>query len=200
MKSNPFINTLLVLAIVLGAVALTSCNDEDDDAFAPKPRGYFKIELPEKQYQKYQGDCPFDFEFPIYSKLELDHSSIAEPCWINMEFPKFRATLHLSYRAVKNNLMNYLEDSRMLSSKHQVKASGINEQLIVRDSSKVYGLIFNVSGNAASALQFYLTDSTKNFVRGALYFNVAPNADSLAPVLDFLSKDVYHFIETFKWR
>jgi gliding motility-associated lipoprotein GldD len=179
---------------------LASCGSDDDDAIAPKPRTYFRLSFPEKKYVKYDSVCPFTFEMPAYSKMDNDHYPGAQPCWLNLNFPTFNGTLHLSYKPVNGNIKGYLEDTYTLASKHQIKASGIEEQLISRPLSKVYGLVYNIEGNAASSIQFFLTDSTKHFIRGALYFNAPPNTDSISPVVTFIRKDIYHLIETFEWK
>ena len=132
--------------------------------------------------------------------MENDKNYRAESCWLNLEFPSLNGTLHLTYHPLNGDINEYLEETNELASKHQIKASGIEEKLVFRDSSKVYGLIYEIGGNAASSIQFFLTDSTKHFIRGALYFNVAPNTDSIAPVVDFVRKDIYHMIETFEWK
>jgi gliding motility-associated lipoprotein GldD len=137
---------------------------------------------------------------PVYSKIGNDKNYGAEPCWLNLNFPNFNGTLHLSYKAVNDNLKGYLEDTYTLASKHQVKSSGIEEQFISRGSNKVYGLIYEIKGNVASSFQFFITDSTHHFLRGALYFNAVPNSDSIAPVLEFIKKDIYQMIATFEWK
>jgi gliding motility-associated lipoprotein GldD len=196
---NQVLSPLLCILILVSCAFCTSCGT-DDDEIAPKPRAYFRLSFPEKKYVTYDADCPFTFQMPTYSKMDIDRNAGAEPCWLNLNFPGMNGTLHLSYKVVNGNLQNYLEDSYVLASKHQIKASSIEEKLVARDSSKVYGLIYEIGGNAASSIQFFLTDSTKNFIRGALYFNVAPNSDSIAPVLEFVRKDIYHMIETFEWK
>ena len=182
-------------------LGLFSCTSEDDDeVYTPKPKAYFRIAFPEKKYVSYDSVCPFKFEVPAYSRMENDKTTNAEPCWLNLQFPQFNGTLHLSYKAVNGNINKYFEDTYTLASKHQIKASGIEEQLFKNDSLKVYGLMYEIEGNAASAIQFYLTDSSKHFLRGALYFNSVPNIDSIAPVLSFIKKDIFHLIETFEWK
>jgi gliding motility-associated lipoprotein GldD len=106
----------------------------------------------------------------------------------------------MGYRAVKNNLATYLDDSHYFANKHQVKATGLDEIAILRSNAKVYGLLFDISGNTASSLQFYMTDSTNHFLRGSLYFNSIPNIDSLQIVVDFLKKDILHLINTTSWK
>jgi gliding motility-associated lipoprotein GldD len=198
--------TRTVIIAILGTLLFcTSCGS--DPQGTPHPHGYFRIDLPEKKYTNYTGECPFSFDIPVYSEIGHDTNSFAEPCWINVEYRRFRATLHLSYKVVdpdkngkRNTLRDYLEQSRQLAVQHQVKANAMKESPVMNDSAKVYGLIYEFGGNTASSLQFYVTDSTKNFMRGALYFFAKPNSDSVAPVYEFLKEDVFHMIETFRWN
>lgn len=186
------------LCFIIGISAI-GC-DTDDEVFSPKPRGYFRINFPEKKYRMYDSICPYKFEIPVYAEMKQDKHNGADPCWLNLEFPKYRATVHLSYKVVTNNIANYLEDSHDFANKHQVKATGLDEIVILRDSAKVYGLLFDIAGNTASSVQFYLTDSTHHFLRGALYFNSVPNIDSLRIVVDFIKKDILHLINTTSWK
>lgn len=187
-----------ILFIALG-LAFTGC-DEEEEVFSPKPRGYFRINFPEKKYRIYDSICPYKFEIPVYAQMKQDNHNGAEPCWLNLEFPKYKATVHLSYKEVNNNIATYLEDSHNFANKHQVKATGLDEIAVIRDSAKVYGLVFDIEGNTASSVQFYLTDSTHHFLRGALYFNSIPNIDSLRIVVDFIKKDILHLINTTSWK
>jgi gliding motility-associated lipoprotein GldD len=195
-----FSGILGCVLILVSFVLLSACGSDDEDTIAPKPRAYFRLAFPEKKYIPYTAACPFSFEMPAYTHIENDKNYRAEPCWLNLEFPSLNGKLHLTYHEVNGDINNYLEQTYELASKHQIKASGIEEKLVSRDSSKVYGLIYEIGGNAASSIQFFLTDSTKHFIRGALYFNVAPNTDSISPVVDFVRKDIYHMIETFEWK
>lgn len=177
---------------------LSSCSSDD---FIPKPKGYFRIDLPPKQYRKYNNDCPFAFEF--HKEAEIKKGN--EPCWMNIEYPDQKATIHISYKKIENDsskkqIEQCIEDSRSLVYKHTVKASDIIEDRIRDDSSKVYGLLYSLEGNTASSMQFYLTDSAHHFIRGALYFNVATNADSLSPVIRYIQDDILHFVNTFEWK
>jgi len=189
-------NLLLLTCLFI----VSSCGDDDDEIIAPKPRGYYRLQFPEKIYVTYDSACPFTFQMPVYSKMENDKNYLAEPCWLNMQFHSFNGTLHLTYKPVKNNIEDYIKDSYTLSSKHHVKASGVKEQIVMRNSSKVYGLIYDIEGNTATSFQFFLTDSTKHFMHGALYFNAVPNTDSISPVIDFLKKDIYNMINTLEWK
>ncbi len=189
------------ILIFVSCTFIFSCNSDDDETIAPKPRAYFRLTFPEKKYVKYDSVCPFTCEIPVYSKMENDKNFGAEPCWLNLNYPLLNGTLHLSFEPLQNNdLQKYLSNTYTLVNKHQIKASGIEEQTISKPAKKVYGIVYNIGGNAASSVQFFLTDSTTNFIRGALYFNAVPNTDSISPVVDFIRKDIYHMIETFEWK
>jgi gliding motility-associated lipoprotein GldD len=171
------------------------------DSYTPKPRGYFRIDFPDHAYRNFDTAFPYQFEYPVYAGIFADSSKIAEPYWLNIRFSRFNATLHLSFKPVKGNLAGYLDDARAMVNKHIPKASAITQREFVDTVNHVYGLEYDIRGaNAASPYQFYLTDSTTRFVRGALYFDLVPNNDSLAPVIDFLKEDVQHMISTFRWK
>lgn len=166
----------------------------------PKPFGYFRITLPEKEYQNFTSECYYTFEHPIYSEVKADTDANTEPCWVNINFPTMNATIHCSYKDDANDLNGYMEDSRSLVYKHTIKADAIDETIVSDSARNVHGIIYDIKGNAASSVQFVLTDSSSQFLRGALYFNVPPNKDSLAPVLTFIREDISHMIETFTWK
>ncbi len=190
--SVEFIITFLGLMILFA-----SCGSD----YMPKPRGYFRIDLPEKKFQSFDTSFPYMFDYPVYSNIQADLLSPEESYWINLEFPQFKGKLHLSYKIVNNNLPQYLEDSRTMVFKHIPKASAINNRMIVNEEDNVYGLIYEIDGlGTASPYQFYITDSTNHFLRGALYFNIKPNNDSLAPVIDFIKEDIEQLINTFRWK
>jgi gliding motility-associated lipoprotein GldD len=190
---------LYFVLIITSSLLQLSC-EEDDKIYSPKPRGYFRINFPEKKYRLYDSICPYSFEIPVYAKMVQDQHKGAEPCWLNIEFTKFKATVHLSYKTINANLNRYLEDSRDFAIRHQIKATGLDETTVIRDSAKVYGLIYDIAGNTASSIQFYLTDSTKHFLRGALYFNSVPNVDSLKIIIDFIRQDIFRLVKTCKWK
>jgi gliding motility-associated lipoprotein GldD len=185
----------LVISIFTAFIVI-SCTED----FAPKPRGYFRIDFPERMYTPYQGSCPYSFMYPGYAVISDDDSRIAEPCWINIDFPEFRGRLHISYKRVDDNLVELMEDTRKLAFRHTVKADAIDERMFINEKDKVYGVMYELKGNTASAIQFFLTDSSSHFFRAALYFNVQPNKDSLAPVVDYFKEDILHLIETFAWK
>lgn len=190
------------LPLVSLCAILVSCGTDSDDINIPKPYAYFRIDFPDKKYQVFSDSCPFEFEYPDYALVLPDDDSKAEPCWKNIVYPGFNAEINFSYKRIdKNNpLEKYLDDSWILATKHQVKASGMPETVVRRDTARVHGLMFEIEGNAASNLQFYLTDSTRHFIRGALYFYARPNYDSLSPVIGFLKKDVEQMIYTLRWK
>jgi gliding motility-associated lipoprotein GldD len=170
------------------------------ETYTPKPKGYFRIEFPEKQYIKFQSDAPFSFEIPKYSKMVIDSAYDAEPWWYNLNFPAMKGTIHLSYKKVNNNITKYVEDARELVNKHTIKAEAIDPQVMEFKERNVIAVLFEIKGNAATPYQFFATDSTTHFLRGSLYFNVYPNKDSLAPVVDFVKKDIFRLIETLEWK
>ncbi len=188
-------------ALILILVSVVSCSSDDyDETFIPKPKGYFRVDFPKKEYRLYDSLCPYSFEIPTYANIKNDLHKGANPCWINVNFPKYNAQLHLSYKEVTNNLDTILSQCRDFAIKHQIKATGLEETVIIRDSAKVYGLVYDIGGNAASNLQFYVTDSTTHFMRGALYFNNVPNIDSVKIIVDYLRVDIMQMIKTFKWK
>jgi gliding motility-associated lipoprotein GldD len=185
---------LYFFALIL--ILTFSCQQD----YIPKPHGYFRIDFQEKTYHTFDSIAlPYTFDIPGYSKIVPDRDRLAEPYWINLKIPAHKAEVHISYKKVQNNLARLMEDSRTLAYKHSIKADAINERIFVNPQKKVYGTIYLIDGNAASPVQFYLTDSTQNFLRGALYIREVPNIDSLRPVIDFLTPDVIRLIETTKW-
>jgi len=179
---------------------VTSCNQNAE--YAPKPRGYFRLEFPKKEYQNFDSNANYTFEYPKYAKMYLDSADGNRPNWYNLTFPQFNARLHISYYKVnsKQEFNELVEDSRKLAFKHTVKATGIDEGLIEKKQNQVYGVFYTIDGNTASSAQFFLTDSNKNFLRAALYFNEKPQPDSIQPVVKFLRTDIDHMIKTLKWK
>lgn len=169
--------------------------------YTPKPRAFFRIDFQEKTYHKIDSAAlPYRFDIPDYSKIVPDRDRIVEPFWVNLTIPKHKAELHISYKKVTGNLRQLTEDSRTLAYKHSIKADAINERIFGNTEKKVFGTIYLIDGNAASPIQFYLTDSTSHFLRGALYIREVPNIDSIRPVIEFLTPDIIHLIETTEWK
>jgi gliding motility-associated lipoprotein GldD len=183
---------------LLSILYLFGCSGNTD--YTPKRTGYFRIALPERKYTSYNSQGPFTFEYPEYASVQADSGSGAHPYWLNILFPRFKCNVYISYLTIDTNLDAYVEECRKFVVEHEVKASAIDEQQVMNARYKIYGTIYDIEGNAASNMQFYLTDSTRNFVRGALYFYAVPNKDSLQPVLTFVKEDIRHLIETFRWK
>ena len=184
-------------------LTLVSCNS---DYTVGKKRGYFKIDFPEKKYREFdQTGYPYSFEYPVYSSIVRDttffESTPENPWWINIDFPQFAARVHMSYKEIgRNKFDSLVNDAFKLSYKqHTYKASAI-EDSAMETPNHVHGMYFTLSGNTATANQFFLTDSTKHFLRGALYFAATPNEDSIGIVNDFLKQDLLHLINTLKWK
>lgn len=187
---------LLIVTLLLLA---TSCRQGQ----SPRPRAYFRISLPEKEYRMLDSVYPYSFMLPVYSRLEPDTHDMAEPFWANIRFPDFKATIHLSYKPIRTSedLWQYFDDARVFAQRHIPKATAIREEVIMHDHRRVSGLYIRIMGReAASPVQFYVTDSVAHFLRGALYFEVTPNNDSLAPVISFIEEDIRYMLETMNWK
>jgi gliding motility-associated lipoprotein GldD len=194
---------LLKTLSLICLIVLFGCNS---DYTVGKKRGYFKIEFPEKSYQKFdQPGYPYSFEYPAYSNIIKDttffESKAENPWWINLDFPQFAARVHISYKEIgKNKFDSLVNDAFKMSYKqHTYKASAIEDSEIVTPTG-IHGMYFTLTGNTATANQFFLTDSTKHFLRGALYFAATPNEDSIGIVNDFLKKDLFHLINSLRWK
>jgi len=195
MHKGSILTYISVLAII-GLIILGGCKRK----YTPKPRAYSRIDLPEKNYKTLDSIFPYKFKYPSYTELKKDNSAHSEKYWINIEYPELNGKIHISYKTVNNNIDQLLEDTRKLAYKHTIKADAINERMFVKQEKKVYGILYEIEGNAASSVQFFLTDSVKHYLRGALYFNTEPNKDSLAPVLNFVKEDIIVLIESFEWK
>jgi gliding motility-associated lipoprotein GldD len=199
--------SLVKQAVTIGcffipALIFTACNSE----YTQKPRGYFKIELPPKTYQRFeQPGFPYSFEYPAYGQIVKDSLFFDEkaenPYWINIDFPQFNGRIHISYKEIgRNKFDSLVNDAYTLSYKqHTYRASAIQPEPFTTPAG-IEGVYFTLKGNAATSNQFFATDSTRHFLRGALYFSATPNEDSLAPVNKFLGEDLRHLINTLQWR
>jgi len=211
-----------IVPLILGCLLmlLMACNSN----YTSRKKGYFKIDLPEHQYQVFnKQEFPYSFEYPVYATVIQDStyfdSTPENNYWINLDFPAFNARLFMSYKIIGglapykikqadgsykdslgvNQFDLMVNDAFNLTNKNDVIASSIKDSLI-RNPNGISGVFFKVGGNAATASQFFLSDTTKNFIRGALYFDATPNADSLRPVQEFLRKDLEHLISTFEFK
>jgi gliding motility-associated lipoprotein GldD len=188
--------TLIAAALLAAALLSAGCRQPS----VPRPAGYFRIDLPEKSYVRYETPCSYSIEYPEYARINLKPGSAKDTCWMDIEFPTMRAAIHLTYFDIRNNLASLTELSRELAYKHTIRADAIDEKLWTDETAHVYGILYDLRGNTASSVQFYVTDSTKHYLRGSLYFMAQPNEDSLMPVIKFLREDIIHLIETLEWE
>jgi gliding motility-associated lipoprotein GldD len=185
------------------AVSLSSCHGD----YTPKPKAYPRIVFPEKKYDLYDpAECPFKFEIPVYASISPDtiyfgERLVSNLCWLNINFPAFNGTINLTYKDINPNqtLEKLIEDAHKLSFKHTQKADYINE-IKIENEHGAGGILYDVGGDAASNVQFFLTDSTHHFIRGALYFNNEPNTDSMGPIVNFVKADMNRMLKTFEWK
>lgn len=192
--------SVLVLSILfLLSGLLASCGEE---SFIPKPKGYNRIDLPEHAYQPLKEEHPYTFEYSKYAEIRPDQSKIAEPHWIDVFYPEQGCFVQITYKDIRNKKKNFdehIDDSHKLAIKHNVKAYAINES--VNTTAKGYNVTyFELEGEVPSQFQFYVTDSTANFLRGALYFKTATRNDSLAPIIRYVKKDMLHMINTLEFK
>lgn len=194
MKTRSLLGALIVCLLV-------ACNSD----YTIKRRGYFKIDFPAHQYQLFdQPGYPYTFEYPIYAKVIKDTTFFEgkpeNDYWINVDFPQFNGRIYISYKDIgKNDLNKLVNDAFQMTYKHTSKATEITDSAM-KTAKGISGVFFNVGGNAATAKQFFVTDSVKHFLRGALYFDATPNEDSLRVVYDFLQTDMKHLINTLQWK
>jgi gliding motility-associated lipoprotein GldD len=187
------------LAFLLLLIICVSCGSEP----TPKPRAFLRLDYPQPSYVKVSSGLPFTFERNELSdavkdiKVARDEKSIG----VNVTYPSLKGTIYLTYKKVDaQNLEPYLIDAQSITQKHTQKADAITEQPYIDNINKVYGMFYEVGGNAASQSQFYVTDSINHFVIGSLYFYAKPNYDSILPAAHYLKRDIQHLMETIKWN
>lgn len=189
-------NSIVIPCLMLAVACLAGCGQR----YVPRPRGYFRIDLPQPTYKPYAPPAsPYAFELSDQTQVR-PRTGADEQFWIDILYPHLNAAVHCSYKPVQSNLRALSADAQNFVYKHATIASAIPEQGFDNPEQHVYGLLYELQGNTASPCQFYLTDSTHHFFRGAVYFNNAPNQDSLAPVINYIRNDVRHLMETFRWQ
>lgn len=191
-------------SIFLPALLLfvSGCKKGEEQSYIPKPKGFNRIELPPHSYIPLAEKHPYSFQVSKYARVEPDTFKLAEKDWIFINYPQFKANIQLTYKPLHNNpalLRAFIDDSYKLASKHQIRASSIQEQRVLGKSGRT-AMLFKIEGDVPSPYQFYTTDSTGNFLRGAIYFPTATKNDSLAPVIDYLQADMLQLLNTLEWR
>ncbi len=180
-----------VIYIFLFSIFFSSCKDE----IVPKPKGYLKLEYPQSKYSRIKNNCPFSFEISKSSNIKFNSN-----CWSKIHYPNQNATIHITYRRIYENIEEILKETEKLTFTHTIKADAISERPYDDISKKIYAKLYNIDGDVATNIQFRATDSVKNILVGALYFNTTPNYDSITPAIKFIEKDIIHLIETLEWK
>ena len=166
----------------------------------PRPYGYFRVDMPPHAYRMVDTlNLPYRFDLPLHAKL-ISRDSKDGKFWVDVYYPNLNASVYCSYKPVKGNLIDLLEDARRIVYKHSIRADGIAEKVYDHNEKNVHGILYDLKGNTASNVQFVLTDSAKHFFRGALYFDNVPNKDSIAPMSEYIREDIIHLMESFEWK
>jgi len=196
-------NRFVFFFILLSFLSLLLCScEKGEQTYVPKPKGFNRIQLPPQLYQQLKEDRPYSFEYSKSARILPDTFALAGKDWIFIYYPQFNANIQLTYKPVKNSqvlLRDYINDSFKLTGKHQVRASSIQEQRLLTHHN-LTAMLFKIEGDVPSPYQFYTTDSTNHFLRGAIYFSTATKNDSLTPVINFIQKDMIHLLNTLQWR
>jgi gliding motility-associated lipoprotein GldD len=184
-------NYIIGLIVVFSGILFTSCKDD----VLPKPSSQLRLDYPVAKYAAFENHCPFTFNMNSEAIIKEE-----KDCGFTITYPKMKATIYLTYKPVNNNIDKLLRDAQKLTYEHVIKADDILEQPFINDEKKVYGMFYKVDGNAATNSQFYVTDSTKHFLTGSVYFYAKPNFDSIMPAADYIKNDMQTLMETLKWK
>lgn len=186
-------HTSQVLLIFVSLLFFASCSKNS----TPKPNAYLALNYPEAKYSTYKNSF-HNFTFDLNSLATVKE---VKPTAFEIYYPSMNATVFLNFKTVTNdNLDGLLKDAQKLTYEHFIKADEIVEQPYLNDDEKVFGMFYNVKGNAATNVQFYATDSTKNFLTASLYFYAQPNFDSILPATHYIQKDMRQMLESLKWE
>ena len=191
-----------MLAVFLGGIFISCGSSENSESYAPKPKGYNRIALPPHNYQPLRGDYAYAFEYSKAAVILPDTHALAEPGWIYIYYPKLDANIQLTYKQVRNSparLKDFIDDAYQLAGKHQIRATAVQQQTIQTQTGQTATLI-RLEGDVPTPFQFYTTDSTTHYLRGAIYFPTATKNDSLAPVIEYLERDALRLLNTLRWK
>jgi len=182
---------IISVATILLTLTLVSCKDD----VMPKPASFLRLDYPEATYANFEGNCPFSFQMNDAAIIKDEKN-----CGFAITYPKMKATIYLTYKPVNGDIEKLLKDAQKLTYEHVIKADDILEQPYLNPEKKVYGMFYQVDGNAATNSQFYVTDSTKHFITGSVYFYAKPNFDSIMPAASYIKNDMRQLMETLKWK
>ena len=192
-----------IFILFIAIIMISACNG--DRVPTPKPRMFPKVEYPKQSYEDFTLEaCNFTFKSPAYSEVKTGikffNEESAHPCWFDLQLDVFKGSIHFSYIPIagENTLDKLVSDAFRIVEQHNTKAE-YREEILIENGNGVNGLQFNLEGPVASPINFFMTDTTNHFVRASLYFNASVDPDSIAPILDFVSKDVQKIIQTFEW-
>lgn len=184
-------NKIIGFLTVVLLLSFTGCKDD----VLPKPASQLRLDYPEAQYAAFSNHCPLGFDINEDAVIKEDKN-----CGFSIHYPKMKATIYLTYKTVNGDINKLLRDAQKLTYEHVIKADDILEQPYINQDRKVYGMFYQVSGNAATNAQFYATDSIKHFVTGSVYFYAKPNFDSIMPAADYIKNDMQRLMETIQWK
>ncbi|MFN4085020.1 MAG: gliding motility lipoprotein GldD [Spirosomataceae bacterium] len=172
------------------------------ESFTPKPRGFFRIPLPPVAYQSLAGNYPYQFEYSTSAVVQPDTHGLAEPHWIILYYPALQARVQFTYKNFNGDLPRlqaHITDAFRLADKHLVRATEKRESVVSLPSGKK-AVVIELKGEVPSHFQFYMTDTTRHFLRGAVYLNQATQDDSLKPIIDYVVRDCYHLMNSLRWN
>ncbi|RZJ31201.1 MAG: gliding motility lipoprotein GldD [Flavobacterium sp.] len=182
-----------VILLISGILLLSVAGCKND--VIPKPTSHLSLNYPAPEYAAFSNECPYSFD------MNYDANIKGKPdCSFTINYPKMKATIYLTYKPVNGNITALLRDAQKLTYEHVIKADDIVEQPYVNPDNKVYGMFYQIQGNAATNAQFYATDSVKHFVTASVYFYAKPNFDSILPAASYVRNDMRRIIETLKWK
>ena len=179
-----------IIFLVIITIGLFSCKEN----YIPKKRAFFRLETPKKEYRTISNQ---EYKFDILKSsrfiIKKDNKT-----WTSVLYPSLKASLYLTYFS-NPDIEKLSEDARKSAYKHTIRADDIVNLQFAFPDKKLYGTIYSIEGNAATPVVFYFTDSISQFLHGTVYFNCAPNSDSLKPITHFIREDIQHIIESFEW-
>lgn len=181
------------IVFIFIALFFISCGKET----MPKPSGELRLEYPHSTYKTFNEACSYTFEYSDFAKI---YPSQKNPCWYYLVYPKMKGKVFLTYHPIQNDFAEYAREAEKMVYEHTIKASAIETKFFEYPEKNIYGNFYELKGQSASNLQFFVTDSTRHFVTGYLYFNARPNPDSIAPAVEYVKKDLKHLISTFEWK